>query len=501
MDNELDGCVEELSSSVRMEGGSSDDCAKSTVTLEEARQGLMKAISFLEAHSNIAGDCIASLWTVLKHIDMCYSASEQSSPAEGLTQRGTTEECRDSSHSEFQRGVEDQQEIIECTQGIVGAIQSSVLKSEVGSDKHNCNDNSDGPPNQTHHIFKGTDLHNDLSKTELQCSFCHQSFRKVGFLQRHMLEVHRANSDSCLRGGRSPSQMLAQNGANSEMDSTAFCKCLACDLHFATSKDLNKHRRDSKHYVCTVCADGFRSVTLLINHMNGHSEKCFMCTMCLKSFSVARSLVLHMKVHTGENLYECLQCGRKFILKADLKRHMRIHTVERPYACDVCSSKFYLPWELKTHFNRCHSEERRFLCNTCGKSFRSSGHLRQHGLVHSGEKPYACSVCGKRYRSSGGLHIHLRSHRGERPSRCSLCRKGFLHSSDLKRHMAIHTGEKPHQCNECGKRFTQASNLQTHMRTHTGQKPYKCPVCLNAFGHAVSLRGHLKLHEKGTETG
>ncbi|KAK2159871.1 hypothetical protein LSH36_144g02037 [Paralvinella palmiformis] len=520
---------DQCSSSVKLEGDVISECAvssSSSVTLEEARMGLMKAIAFLEAHSSLAGDCVASLWSVLNHINQFVCTMDNSLPSADLPHERNSEDASALSNTDIHCCVEDdkEQETGDCTRGIIQAIQNSVLNQEHHSHKNGSivmNDilnrdigDSVSSNDQSDCNSEDTCKFGTLTQSALECTVCHQSFKRIGFLQRHMIGVHGSecmvykthaeDEESSVEHLKEIHSMKykssqLQNCTKHLVDASikiAFCKCPVCGQRFSTSKDLNKHRRNNKHYVCIRCGEGFKSMAFLISHMNGHSEKCFRCAICAKSFTIARSFVIHTKIHTGENLYDCSQCNKKFILKADMKRHMRIHTLERPYACNICSSKFYLPWELKTHFNRCHSEEKRFLCNTCGKSFRSSGHLRQHSLVHTGEKPYICSLCGKHYCSSGGLHIHMRSHRGERPSKCSVCDKTFIHSSDLKRHMVIHTGEKPFQCNECGKRFTQASNLQTHMRTHTGQKPYKCPVCFNVFGHAVTLRGHLKLHQK-----
>ncbi|CAL4151340.1 unnamed protein product [Meganyctiphanes norvegica] len=269
---------------------------------------------------------------------------------------------------------------------------------------------------------------------------------------------------------------------------------------------LNKCFSDKNTFQCRICNYHCRSLTMLENHMNIHSNNDEVNQLSIKPDKLCMTSesdseipdsvapVTCIKIYTRGNVYSCLECDYQSKTKYDLQCHMLIHGVEIPYECQECGLKFPKASQLIAH-SRTHVDDRPFLCSECGKTFISLATYKRHLKIHSNEKPYGCPTCEYRCYSNSNLKKHMKTHTGERPFACPTCNYKAIDNAHLKKHKRIHTGEKPYLCNECGKAFRANSLLKNHMLTHK-EKTFGCETC----GHKCTTKALLKRHVDNNHT-
>nr|XP_057933564.1 zinc finger protein ZFP2-like isoform X2 [Doryrhamphus excisus] len=347
------------------------------------------------------------------------------------------------------------------------------------------------------------------------CSQCGKAFTQMGLLKLHF------ERSPC---GQTSDDMVAAEGASSELSVAAKYKCQKCDKCFSSVLQRLKHRQKHvlKHqYKCSLCkkiysrasdlkrhqmkhtgerpfacecAKRFTHVWLLNKHRHVHTgERPYSCTECGKTFMQLQILNRHLLTHTDQRPFRCSSCEKTFTQMASLTRHERTHTGERPYVCNTCDKTFLTHGELVRH-QHSHSSLRPFTCPQCPKSFKTKRAQTEHVNVHTGQRPFVCAHCDKRFAKSTSLIRHNLTHTGERPYQCTQCGKTFLTSGELLLHKRIHTGEKPYPCSQCERRFRCSSDLRMHIRTHTGEKPHSCMVCKKGFSSSTRLKRHSRTH-------
>ncbi|NXJ66580.1 ZN135 protein, partial [Rostratula benghalensis] len=241
-----------------------------------------------------------------------------------------------------------------------------------------------------------------------------------------------------------------------------------------------------------------------VHHIKGHKERPpYQCPQCDYSCISFSHLLNHMYWHAGYKLYQCRFCTFFSLYFASMVRHSSVHTGGKAYTCEFCQSAFLSITGLERH-RRLHTRKetcqgqqlpvRPFVCKECNKTFKTSNHLQKHNLIHP--RFYQCAECDYATYVLSNLELHVRTHTGEKPYSCGVCHKKFRTSSHLKRHGVTHFDlpVKTYRCEECGYSTAHNGNLKPHLRIHTGEKPFKCDRCAEAFRTSSHLKRHSLTH-------
>lgn len=215
-----------------------------------------------------------------------------------------------------------------------------------------------------------------------QCEVCGKIFKKKTYLVRHMQQMHKNPSSTCL--------------------------CSECGYLAKTPMRLRYHissKHSARKFQCEFCEKRFISMAHLQTHFISHgTNKTYLCNVCGKSFNYSNSLEYHIRIHTGEKRYECEFCSKKFRVSSALKRHILSHTGMRPHKCRYCY-----------------------------RAFRSTGERNSHEMLHTGYRPFHCIHCNKGFTKNYNLKVHLMNHKGK--FRCRMCSKSFILLDYLKIHV------------------------------------------------------------------
>lgn len=167
--------------------------------------------------------------------------------------------------------------------------------------------------------------------------------------------------------------------------------------------------KDSRNFICNVCAKCFKKPSLLLRHASKHNETTkYYCSRCKKYFSQQFSLQKHLKdlvcdrralkqgkmtvpstsppTKRGCNNIKknvCIYCDRSFRKPSDLERHVLTHTNERLYKCERagCVKSFKLKNTLERHLST--HERQTFTCTMCLCNYKSEKALLNHKRLHS----------------------------------------------------------------------------------------------------------------------
>ena len=144
-----------------------------------------------------------------------------------------------------------------------------------------------------------------------------------------------------------------EQAVNVLVPNTAF-ECIHCGKIFSRNKDMKnhvKHVHDKiREHICEVCAKGFATSSDLNTHRRTHTgEKNFPCHICGQSYTTKQYLIIHTRQHTGEKPHCCEQCGKAFADPSALKNHQKQHQNNQPVPCEVCGKTFKIKKNLKSH--------------------------------------------------------------------------------------------------------------------------------------------------------
>ncbi|XP_053307441.1 zinc finger protein 383-like isoform X2 [Spea bombifrons] len=202
-------------------------------------------------------------------------------------------------------------------------------------------------------------------------------------------------------------------------------KCSLCPDTFQYISELMLHEQihnAANPVECQLCGRRFQSTSSLKDHYNIHTgERPYRCELCAKAFTQSSSLLTHKRTHTMEKSYKCEFCARLFKDASNFIKHRRLHgqggqvqgrnqiLPEKPYGCSYCEKSFKRTSDLKDH-ERVHTGERPYRCRICQKCFTQSSVLTGHMRIHTGERPFHCDICGKTFNNSSNFKKHQRTH-------------------------------------------------------------------------------------------
>ena len=104
-------------------------------------------------------------------------------------------------------------------------------------------------------------------------------------------------------------------------------------------------------YVCSVCGQNCKTITLLEKH--------------------------NYAMHVGMKNYECDFCRKLFSSKGNLQNHLEIHHLGKKVECTYCM-KLFSAKTLEDHIKEVHLQTRLNKCNFCQKLYRYRSGLNAH---------------------------------------------------------------------------------------------------------------------------
>nr|XP_057918538.1 zinc finger protein 646 isoform X2 [Doryrhamphus excisus] len=309
---------------------------------------------------------------------------------------------------------------------------------------------------------------------------------------------------------------------------------------------LNGEEDDGDLYQCSVCGNGYTSMTALRSHLGGHTQS--QSAVAASSGPSSMSSEEEAKDEESEEMMICSTCGESFACRQDLLTHQLVH-IKHSEDDDIGKSD--------------EEEVESLICSRCGVFCTNVHHLENHDCtakrqeeeelkakdVHrdvkdnieaSVDRQYRCDQCGRSYRHAGSLLNHKKSHKTG-VFKCNICQKRFYNLLALKNHQRSHFDVKRHTCHECGKAFKIKKQLFNHLRRHkenrakiqelndqvqalmrlnrteldedTGEqtrpdtwvksddaadpRPFACEECGRTYRHAGSLVNHRNSHKTG----
>ena len=137
-------------------------------------------------------------------------------------------------------------------------------------------------------------------------------------------------------------------------------------------------------FECDHCGKIFKTNVVMKNHIKHVHDRIIehICEVCAKGFATSSDLNTHRRTHTGEKNFPCHICGQSYSTKQYLQIHTRQHTGEKPHCCEECGKAFADPSALRNHQKQ-HQTNQPVACEVCGKTFKIKKNLKSHMMIHN----------------------------------------------------------------------------------------------------------------------
>ncbi|OON16898.1 zinc finger, C2H2 type [Opisthorchis viverrini] len=269
------------------------------------------------------------------------------------------------------------------------------------------------------------------SEEFLRCPLCNQSALSRSALVCHLADEHKERLVAVCKicGQYFPSDKIRLHVLR--------CKgshiCPYCHSTFARLSYLQRHvsRQHSSFTrpICDMCGKSFSSTGALSIHKRTHNgrfrlttsitaELPHSCKLCGALFSQSCHVKFHLDSHHAylelsnkPKPFRCDTCGRGFLFACSLQNHRKQHTAQ-PYrfSCTVCGRKFRFLSELERH-HASHLQKPVYSCSFCQQLFRRLSLLKAHMLRHTDPGFLTCYICLRTYASRTYLIEHMEKHR------------------------------------------------------------------------------------------
>ena len=528
------------------------DCS-STISVEHAIQGLLKAITFLESHPTYQQEYVKTLWDVIRYIqgrgndifdnkrnspchnthssDLLFIVDEPISHALelGISVKSTEDEdaqCRpillktedeDAQCRPILLKTED--EDAQCRPILRKNVELDELHCTFNNSSNDKEDDANDEP-ESHHSDTEDESSSKVNYPTISqesidkqyksntvpnvCQDCNETFEnEIGF-QAHVDTVHSEMAPVAKRKRHLPIITTKKKLINKRTNFASRMSkaqepqlCTVCDKTLKSRAAFRSHIRshnDGKGYNCEICNMLFKSACTLKSHQSKHIE--LKCDECGEVFHTRVDLRKHMKIHTVKPLkkFSCVHCGRSYNNGFCLQKHIgKKHTgrdSDSECVCTVCDMKFLNLIELHQH----RRNERHYQCAACNEGCSTTENLITHMNTHD-EKKFLCKLCERTFTNARTYVVHTKLHTGEQLHQCTECGKFFLLRSGLTSHMRQHMTERTQLCTICDSKFFLLKELKAHYRrSHTAEKRHMCTICGKRFRSAGQLIQHDKVH-------
>jgi len=362
------------------------------------------------------------------------------------------------------------------------------------------------------------------------CKFCEKEFTKKGLLTFHVNSNHKKDDEeevfSCdlcddeflkkeqldahVKSAHKEPLICVKCKEDFGEDTSAFedhintnhaFTCEECDVSYAESEKLKKHKKKEHPKLCTLCDKDFEdSLDEFEEHKTFKHE--FDCNRCPLKFVTKSLQEAHSFDAHGVEDEEDTQCGicQLNFKVSKFRDHLR---APHRWPCDHCRLKFAEKVSLDEHVTDAHDiflgKKKVYTCKFCEDEFKDKEKYKEHKNV---KHKYDCSKCELKFTSSSKLEEHsLEEHKQKKSKNlkkltcnfCGLvCDKKFDMPS-CKDYYLKHVAT-PHKfsCKRCDFRFTVKGKLDKHMiEVHTGESSgFECKLCGYYFSHKKLFDDH-----------
>ncbi|XP_055589954.1 zinc finger protein 59-like [Uranotaenia lowii] len=358
------------------------------------------------------------------------------------------------------------------------------------------------------------ELHNHLiqhhpKSAEFRCNVCQKMMYDVEIFNRH-LSSH--SEEELFRNGIdcfsiTNHRVILEKRKSIIYSPNSLLECRNCDMTFRMVGELGKHslevHGDDKPYACPHCELSYANNGALRRHISEIHENQprmnkitnqFNCFLCKMRFLNRTDLTTHISGAHGNEEYpylECPDCPRTFICRQSLVQHRNIHTDK--YVCKKCGKHFSNFKALQTHRDGVHSRSPNFRCDICKQLFTTGTGLQSHRKKHFRKSSNECEICRMIFINKYSLNCHRQTHLDKHDLTfvCSECNETFITNDDLRHHRQ---SSHPRQrlCEICNRSFPNMSALRQHKILHITTADFECHVCHKSFKTDRYLSNHLK---------
>ena len=290
--------------------------------------------------------------------------------------------------------------------------------------------------------------------------------------------------------------------------------CKKCPLTFNSVSELNKHilnLHETNFNSCELCGNKFKSKNLLDSHMRQeHDERL----LHEPNGTVEHSPELEEMLDTSEHIEKlhmemaktCDICYKEFLCADQLKEHMEMKHVTRQESRNDVSVAI---------INEIVQE----ICEMCEESLKTDDKLQEHIIIEHRVKEHSvvlksCEVCSIEFNCEDKLDQHNEKHVDEQETigvikiisseelgeLCDKCGKAFEKEEDFREHIRTEHKVVYENDNLCDKQFNQESLSNKHLEmNHDIRSRDKCDDCLVKDNGIMTLRNDLKIYRKEVE--
>ena len=221
------------------------------------------------------------------------------------------------------------------------------------------------------------------------------------------------------------------------------------EIESENPKKLFDHAQGHSKYNCKECGRSSTSKAGLVWHMLRHrneklqesdiddivdntkkTSSLYQCKSCDFQCEERKELLDHTLSHSA---YVCKECGRKCRHKSALAKHMKIH--ERKVSLSKSKSTSSMPPKDMFYFDE---NMEIYKCKLCDYHCVNKRKIHYHAESH---RDYKCKVCGKKSTCKDGLAKHMTLHDKKPLLPCQYCKQGFEEAEQLTEHLQIHSGK------------------------------------------------------------
>ena len=214
-------------------------------------------------------------------------------------------------------------------------------------------------------------------------------------------------------------------------------------------RKLFDHSKGHRKYNCKECGRSSTSKAGLVRHMLRHRNKklqesdvgdivnntkktssLYQCKSCDFQCEERKELWDHSLSHSE---YVCKECGRKCRHKSALAKHMKIH--ERKVSLSKSKSTSSMPPKDMFYIDE---NMQIYKCKLCDYHCVNKRKIHYHAESH---RDYKCKVCGKKSTCKDALAKHMTLHDKKQLLPCQYCKQGFEEAEQLMEHLKIHSGK------------------------------------------------------------